>query len=169
MKQQQQLSLLDFPEPVTLTAERQVLTDLTANPNKLPDVMEIISADLFSIDDTRKIWETMVAMFNNGERIDAFTLRSRCGKSFTEHTLLAVREVGTELDTIQHAIVLRDEAARRRAYFAGCWLMEKATKPGGSEDEMVEAASTIADRFQKRSARGDMGMAEVMDLVGEDV
>lgn len=165
----QQPSLLDFPAPESLTAERQVLADVTANPDTLPDVMEIVTADLFSTEATRKIWETMVAMFNAGEKIDAFTLRMRCGKDFTENTLLAVSEVGTELTTIQHAKALRDEAARRRAYNAACWLLEKSTAPGGSEEDMVEAASTIADRFQKRTARGEASMADVVDLVADDV
>ena len=165
----QQPSLLDFPAPETLTAERQVLADIAANPDTLPDVMEIVTADLFSCDATRKIWETMVAMFNAGEHIDMITMRVRCGKDFTENTLLAVQEVGTELTTIQHAKMLRDEAARLRAYRASLWLLEKCTAPGGSEEEMVEAASTIADRFQKRTSRGEARMEDVVNLVADDV
>lgn len=169
MKQNQPSSLIDFPAPETLSAERQVLADVAMNPGSLPDVMEVVTPDLFATDSTRRIWETMVAMYNAGEQIDMFTLRMKIGPDFTKDVIASVGEPGTELTALQHAKVLRDEAARRMAYNASVWLLGKSTTPGGTEDEMVEAASTIADRFQKRSARGDMGMAEVMGLVGEDV
>lgn len=169
MKQPQQLFLTDFPAPETLTAERQVLADVAMNPGSLPDVMEVVTADLFFNEATRKIWEAMVAMHTAGEQIDAFSLRHKIGPDFTKEVIASVSDFGTEITAIQHAKVLRDEAARRRAYNASVWLLEKSTKPGGSEDEMVEAASAIADRFQKRSARGDMSMREVVGLVEDDV
>lgn len=160
--------LPDLPAPSTLKAEQQVIADIANNPDTLPDAMEVLTADLFSDEVTRKAWDTMVAMYNAGEQIDIFSLRMKIGPDFRT-ILSSVDNVGTELTALQHAKVLRDEAARRRAYNASVWLLGKSTTPGGTEDEMVEAASTIADRFQKRSARGDMGMAEVMGLVGEDV
>ena len=169
MKQPQQLFLTDFPVPETLAAERQVLADVVTNPGSLTDVMEVVTADLFFNEATRKIWEAMVAMHTAGEQIDAFSLRHKCGPDFTKEVMASVSDFGTEITAIQHAKVLRDEAARRRAYNASVWLLEKSTKPGGSEDEMVEAASAIADRFQKRSARGDMSMREVVGLVEDDV
>lgn len=167
MKQQQ--TLADFPFPESLTAERQVLADVASNPDTLPDVMEIVTPDLFSTDETRKIWETMVSMFNAGEKIDVFSLRTKCGREFSTNTMAGVSEIGTPFTTIQHAKMLRDEAARCRAYNAACWLLEKCTKPGATEDDMVEAASKIADRFQQRSSKGETSMADVVSMIADDV
>jgi len=167
MKQQQ--SLIDFPAPESLSAERQVLADLAANSDCIPDVVELITPEMFSTEETRNIWETMVGMYNAGESIDAFTLRMRCGKSFSENVLLAVSDVGGPVSTLQHAKELRDQSARRRAYNAACWLLEKSTAPGGSEEDMVVAASKIADRFQATQKRGDISLDGVMKMLEEDV
>lgn len=165
----QQPSLVDFPAPETLSAERQVLADVVSNPGAIPDVMEIITPDLFSDEVMRKVWNTMVEMYNAGEQIDIFSMRMRIGPDFTRNVIAAVSETGTEMATLQHAKVLRDEAARRRAYNAACWLLEKSTTPGGTEEEMTVAASTIADRFQQKSRCGEVGMEDVVNLVAEDI
>lgn len=160
--------LPDVPAPSTLKAEQQVLADIASNPDTLPDVMEVLTRDSFFDEKNRSVWDTMVSMYNAGETIDIFSLRMKIGPDFRT-ILSSVDEVGTELSTVQHAKVLRDEAARRRAYNAAVWLLEQSVAPGKTEEDMTVAATTIADRFQKRSARGDMGMADVMGLVGEDV
>lgn len=165
----QQPSLLDFPAPETLSAERQIIADVASNPDCLPDVMEIITPDVFWDESLRKIWDSVVEMYNSGEQIDIFTLRMKCGKEFSDNVIRAVSDVGTELTTVQHAKVLRDASARRRAYNAACWLLEKSTSPGVSEEDMVVAATTIADRFQKKQHRGEAEMAEVVGMIESDM
>lgn len=160
--------LPDVPAPSTLKAEQQVLADVASNPDTLPDVMEVLTRDSFFDEKNRSVWDTMVSMYNAGEAIDVFSLRMKIGPDFRA-ILSSVDEVGTELSTVQHAKVLRDEAARRRAYNAAVWLLEQSVAPGKTEEDMTVAATTIADRFQKRSSRGEVDMAGVVDLVSEDV
>ena len=160
--------LPDVPAPSTLKAEQQVLADVASNPGTLPDVMEVLTRDSFFDEKNRSVWDTMIAMYNAGETIDIFSLRMKIGPDFRA-ILSSVDEVGTELSTVQHAKVLRDEAARRRAYNAAVWLLEQSVAPGKTEEDMTVAATTIADRFQKRSSRGEVDMAGVVDLVSEDV
>lgn len=160
--------LPDVPAPSTLKAEQQVLADVASNPDTLPDVMEVLTRDSFFDEKNRSVWDTMISMYNAGETIDIFSLRMKIGPDFRV-ILSSVDEVGTELSTVQHAKVLRDEAARRRAYNAAVWLLEQSVAPGKTEEDMTVAATTIADRFQKRSSRGEVDMAGVVDLVSEDV
>lgn len=170
MKQTKQYSLLDFEFPDTSRAEKQVIVDVTMNPSAMPEVMEIVTPELFSLDITRTAWELMVSMYNAGEPIDLFSVRMKVGSVFKEEILPAVPEpAGGEMSSITHARVLRDGAARRNAYNSACWLLEKSTKPGITEEEIVVAANKISERFHSVTRGSEKSMAEVMNLVQDDI
>lgn len=141
------------------------------NPETLPDVMEIITPDDFECEDLRKVWDTILSMHNAGEVIDLFTIKQRCGVPVAASTIAKIDGMPAEtpLGTTQHAKILRDKAACLRAYKAAYWLLERCTNPASTEDDMVEAASKIADRFQQRSSRGETSMTDVVSMIADDV
>ena len=168
-KQKKYTTLDDFPMPDTFRAETQVIVDVVTNPDTMPDVMGIVKDECFSNELTLGAWKTLVEMYNAGETIDLFSARMKVGPEFTKTIFVSVHEPGTIQSTITHAKMLRDAAAKRKLYLSACWMLEKSTAPGGTEEDMVVAANRVADRFQTIQGKSEKSIGEVVSIVADDI
>ena len=130
-------TLADFQFPDTSDIERQVLSDAVFNADLFPDMMQLITPDMFFNESARKTWEMMEQMYNRGEVIDAASLMGRMGKEFGNLVFSESIVPGASFSVLQHVSVLRDAAAKRNAYWFAIKLLETSVKPETTEDALA--------------------------------
>lgn len=118
--------------------EAQVIYDVVSNPETLGEVVSIVTPDTFSSERLRIIWNHIVRQFNEGQQIDFVTVGSVM-PTFVTDVLQRNPESSGPLQTVKHAKILRDTAARRRAYTAAYELMQKASNSTLTETDMLAA------------------------------
>ena len=140
-----ELALPEVPE-----IERAVLGALILEPAHLPDVMEIVKKDAFHEPDNGKIYDAMISMFEQGERIDIYTLAQRCKGAYNINNAAAyivglTQSVGSGDNVIAHAKILKyTETRRRLVLFANELLRRAISDPDGVLDWALEEVTSIA-------------------------
>lgn len=166
----QELSLSDIPFPDTATIERQVLADCVGNPESMPDFTSIVNEDMFTTEERKYIWKTLVWMFNNGQAIDLATISARTGKYYFEEVLTRNIDASTPYTALQHATALQSSAARRRLYYSCVELIQKSTKPDmGMFDMYAETQQLVLNVQGEKPVVAEATMDSVMQLVDAEV
>lgn len=156
----------DFPIPETEIFERQILSDIVGNPQVFSEVLPMISADMFFSQFRRKVWTTLVEMFNTGTPIDLVSVYSRVGKGYSTEVMSSKIDVATPHQTIAHAQLLRDASTRRRAYFSALKLLEASTMQSKSEGEILADMEDATTEVRGASeARSETPLDEVINII----
>ena len=137
MKKTTDISTIAFSDQTKI--EVQVLYDIVSNPETIGEVIGTVSRDMFTSERRRSIWDAAVRMFNAGEVID-FASIAVIAPAYTPDVILQQPEASGPLQTLRHAQILRDTAARRRTYAAAYELMQKAIDSSKTEVDMLSAA-----------------------------
>lgn len=167
MKQQE---IFDIPFPKTEDIERTVLADAVSFPEEFGDIFPIINQDFFTAPSRRGIWETLVEQYNKGKPIDIASVGAICGKPFIDEVVPYLGQTGGAYSVLQHAALLRDGAAKRRAYYAAITFIQEAVKPGSTEKDIISSVEQFS-----RSVEGpaplqcDAGLAAVLNNVGDEL
>ena len=83
-----EIALADYPLPDTSMIEHRLISSIVTSPNHLSEVTRIVRTEMFSTKENRKIWETIMQMFNAHETIDIVTIFPKVDrKYFTENIL----------------------------------------------------------------------------------
>ena len=135
------MTMAEFPPPESRNLERQLLADAIYNaPTVLAELIGLITPDMFSDDDRRTIWNTIVKMFNDGDEIDIVSVRQRTGQFFSREVLAQDVNSGSPISAVQHAELLRDAAARRRMYYSSLRMLDASTSANYSEEDILGIA-----------------------------
>lgn len=137
MKRTNDISAIAFGDQTKI--EVQLLYDIVSNPETIGEVLGIVTPEMFSTNKRKSIWNVIVQQFNAGEQID-FVSIGMVEQDFTTEVLLKEPVPSGPMQTIRHAKILRDAAARRRTYAAAYELMQKASDSSLSEVDMLAAA-----------------------------
>lgn len=164
-------ALADYPPPNTSPVERQLLADMAGNPDTIAEVDSIVTPEMFSGEDRKAIYETMLSMFYKEERIDYSTLFGKMGQRFIDEVINGGAQMGaTATDTINHADALRSADTRRRAYQAAVSLLNLAILPGVTEETIFAEAESISTSLQgMQRMKEESTMPEVVNAVAEEV
>ena len=162
-------SLAEFPLPETDLIERQVLSDIVANPEIFSEVLPLLGADMFSNPFRKKVWGTLVRMFNGGEPIDLVSVYSKVGKGYSTEVMSSNVEASTPHTALAHAQLLRDAATRRRAYFSALKLLEASTIQSQSEGEILAAMDSATTEVRGTAeSRSETSLEEVINIIAEE-
>lgn len=162
-------SLADFELPNSDLIERQVLSDIVGNPEIFPEVLPMISADMFDNEFRRKVWNTLVTMFNEGKPIDLVSVYSRVGKAYSTEVMSRHVETSTPHESLAHAQLLRDAATRRKAYYSALKLLEASTTKPQSEGEILSfMEGSIAEVRGNVEPRHEMPIADVINIIADE-
>lgn len=142
-----QLTLSDFQFPESPAIERQVISDAVYNADIFPDMMQLLSPDMFYNDTARKAWEMMVEMYNRGDVIDVSTLLGKLGREFSTIVFSDNITPGSAITTMQHVAVLRDASTRRKAYWFAIKLLEASVRPETTEESIAMMLETAGDEM----------------------
>lgn len=169
MKRKDQIQFLDIPIPGTIEAERMVLADAVALPDMFGDVLQVVHPDFFTDDSRRRIWDILIERYNSGKVIDGFSILQLAKEDYISEVMPMAGEAGIRNLVYEHAAMLRDGAAKRRAYIASCSFITQAVSPAATEQGILAAVESFT-----RSVEGpaplmsESSLPEVLAVVREE-
>lgn len=140
-------SLTDLPFPDTTQLERQVVADAVVSPENLDETARLVDASLFIDADLAKAWTILCKMHDNGEHIDLSTAVNKCGP-WLFSKIGGLMDGFTNTACFAHAAAFYNTATRRRTYQEAFMLMQKATDPGQTADDMEAAADSLRENLR---------------------
>ena len=139
--------ILDRLPPHNLEAERGVLGSVLLDPNLCDDVALILRPDDFYADANRKLYGHILAMHDEGSRIDATLLleRLRSAGDFeaiggAAYLAEVVHSVPYAANAVYYAGIVRDKATLRALIHASTEILRDAYEPTLDPREMVSRA-----------------------------
>lgn len=132
-----EIQVLDIPFPDTTDMERQVIADAVTSDYSFGDVLPLVHVDFFTTTARKKMWETIVAQYNAGKGITMDIIGPMVGKAFFDEILPKTCSSGGVTAPIEHAILLRNGNAKRRAYFAAATFLQQSTQPQSTEQDIL--------------------------------
>lgn len=133
-------TIIDIPRmPDTIEAERLVLADAIAAPDMLGDVINFIHPDFFTAPSRARIWDTLLQRYNAGQDITDNTMLTICGDDYVQEIMPVAADAGLRSLVLEHVAMLRDGAAKRRAYAAAYSFLGQAVAPSSTEQDILTA------------------------------
>ena len=164
------ISIAEFALPESKDMEQQVLADAVSAPEAIGEMMRFINGDSFSTDQRKHLWNTMAAMYGKGEIIDMTTMLTVEGSAFVTECISSGKSGGTPRTALQHALYLRDAAARRRAYFASVEMLRASIDTKNTEDDLYAIAERINTTIQGGAGEAsERHISQVMDDIERDL
>lgn len=153
--------------PSDLTAERYLLGSLMIDDAKYPLISAFIEANDFSIEKHRRIFASMSALWDRGERIDRVTVADALMRA---NQLESVDGLGyiTSLDDgmpevanlDSYARIVKDKAALRGIIFAAQRLIDRCVGNESAEQVLADARPVMAHLEASAASRGSLRSAE---------
>ena len=169
-QQPQPVQVLDIPFPETADIERQVLADLVTAPDAMGDAFPLLHPDFFTSPDRRGIWETIAERYNGGAAFDLATLTSMIGRPFIDEVLPKTVDPASIFSTMEHVTVLRNGAAKRRAYAAAATFLQQAVSPAASELAIVAGVERFTAQVEcPAPVQNELTLAEAIQGVRRDM
>ena len=160
----------DITVPDTTDLERQVLVDAVNSPEMLGEVIPMIHSDFFSKTSRRAIWDTIVENYNKGKLIDIMTIHSVCGKDFICEVITTGLQPGATISCMEHAKLLRDGAAKRRACFAAYTFAQNAIKAKSTEADILASVELFSHTVEGPAPlQAEVKLAHAMEDVKADI
>lgn len=104
--------------PQNLEAERAILGAMLTDPSVVGDVAAVIEPGDFYFDSHRRVFESILALFNWGEAVDVITvdaaLRCETGQRLLAAELCQMAELALPSHAVHYARLVREAAHRRR-------------------------------------------------------
>lgn len=170
MKKQVEIQVLDIPYPDTQDLERLVLADACVSPEMFGDILPIIHPDMFSNDARRGIWEKMADNYNSGKSLDTSSLMPVIGKDFKEEVMPMIGIAGGVQAVQDHAMNLRNGAAKRRAYFAAASFIQNAVANTATEQGILASVAAFSRAVEGAAPLQDeKKLSEVLEDVKADI
>ena len=132
-----EVQVFDIPFPDTTDIERQVIADAVTSDYMFGDVLPLVHVDFFTTTVRKKMWETIVAQYNAGKGITMDIIGPMIGKAFFDEIIPKTSLSGGVMAPIEHARLLRDGNAKRRAYFAAATFLQNSTQPQSTEQDIL--------------------------------
>lgn len=142
-RKEQPTQIFDIPFPETANVERMVLADCICAPDMFGDVLQFIHADFFTAPARARIWDTLIDRYNSGKTIDEMTILNLTGKDYVEEVMPVAGDAGMRSLILEHAVMLRDGAAKRRAYLAASAFLAQSVSPTATEQGILAAVETF--------------------------
>lgn len=121
-------TLTDFPMPENPTLERIVIAELITFPTEIIEAERIVNAEMFTSDERKTAWLTLIQMHNSGLSIDLTTFFTRANKDFMlKEVMPQISKIGSGISVLQHCSELREVSAKRKAYLSAIDLLRHSS------------------------------------------
>ena len=152
--------------PAAPEAEQAVLGAMMLNENCVADVIAILHADDFYVQDNRELFETMLSMFSYSRTIDPLTLINAMQERGVYHgdrTRDYIRQLWEMTPSARNAVhyagIVRDKALLRRIATASDEISEMVYSGEGEAEILLEQAEQKI--FDIRQGRADQSFVTV--------
>ena len=164
-------TLADIKPRNTEDVELQVLKDLTEDNDLVAEVINVIRPEYFTSEGRRNFWNGIVSHFNEGHNVPGYRAFAEADPE-TRDAFVAFRDressSSTKDQALSHIAVLRDEAARRRAYYCGLSILQLATGTC-TESEVFSRASEAVQEIEDKAVKEEYSLREIFNEISEEV
>ena len=156
-------TLAEFPVPDTSKMEARLIISALYGNNYIGELLRIVKPEFFSTPENRKVWETIVDMFNKREQIDVSTVFPKVDmKNFTENIISSEAVYGQGI--LQLGMALMETHIKKQAYLTSINILQGI--------ERGDAVETITGQFKGFSDEisgqlGDNTTKNASDLANE--
>ena len=168
-------TLADIQPKDTSNLEWQVLSDLMADDDLIPEVVSAINQDCFSSEGRKALFNAIVTEFNKGTAVAGYVAFAQMPKdvqtefnAFNERNARSVSSVSTKDEAVSHIAVLRSAAARRRAYHAGLALLQISTG-NDSESGVYSRAVDAVRNIEDKTVKEEYTIGEVFNEIADEI
>ena len=152
--------LLNHQPPHSLEAEQSVLGSILIDSQCVADVIGILKAEDFYLQQNQEIYQTIYTMFNYSQSIDPVTVLDKMkelgfyNERSRDYILQLMEITPTAANVVRYAGIVRDKAMLRGLKQVGTEIVETVTSQLGTPAEMLEAAEKKIYALRKGD-RGD--------------
>ena len=152
--------LLSRQPPHSLEAEQAVLGSILIDSRCVADVVGLVRAEDFYLEQNREIYEAIYTMFNFSQPIDPVTVLEKMRQlgyyhdNSRDYVMQLMDITPTAANVARYAAIVRDKAMLRGLEQAGIEIVETVTEQVGTPAEMLEAAEKKIYALRK-GERGD--------------
>ncbi len=164
--------ILDRLPPQNLEAERGVLGSLLLDPDLCDDVALVVRPDDFYADANQKLYSHLLAMHDDGSRIDATLLVERLTSAGDLEAIGGPAYLAELLHSVPHAAnavyyaeIVRDKSTLRSLIHASTEILRDAYEPTVDPREMVSRAEEQI--FAVHDSRSADHLTNIHDLLVE--
>lgn len=148
-------TLAEFPIPETASLEARLIISGIYGSTYFGELLRIVKSEYFSVPENRRVWDTVVDMYNKGEQIDVSTVFPKVDmKNFTENILTAEAVYGQGV--IQLGIALMETYIKKQAYLASVNILQGIEQGDGVEavtGRFKGFTEEIAGQLEDKSAK----------------
>lgn len=154
--------------PDSSMVERKLLSSVLADMTYFSELVRIVKPEFFSSEKNRKVWETIVDMYNKHEEVDMTTIFPKVdSKHFAEEI------VGTEAvygqGVIQLGASLCELHIKRQAYFSGVEVLQEVVN-GTSVDSIIGKFSSFTKQMESTFDNGaEHNAMEVCNRLADNI
>lgn len=163
-------NILDRQPPFSLEAETGVLGSLMLMPDACDEIVNVIRADDFYDESNAKLFEHIMAMHNDGKKIDMTLLRERLVQSGDFEAVggaAGLAEIFTSVPTAAHAVyyaeIVNEKATMRNLITTCTDILTSAYDPTQDSKTMLSAAEQKV--FAIRESRQKSNLAEIEEVL----
>ena len=152
--------LLSRQPPHSLEAEQSVLGSFLIDSRLVADVVGLLRAEDFYLEQNREIYEAIYTMFNFSQVIDPVTVLEKLRElgyyhdNSRDYVMQLMEITPTAANVVRYAGIVRDKAMLRGLEQAGKEIVETVTTQVGTPAEMLESAEKKIYALRK-GERGD--------------
>ena len=117
-------TMTDFPMPENPSLERIVIAELITSPSEIIEAERLLDAEMFTSDNRKSAWLTLIQMHADGMVIDLTTFFSKSDRDFMLKEIMPViNQIGSGAAILQHCDELREVSAKRKAYLSAIEML----------------------------------------------
>ena len=169
--------LLGTRVPQSIQAEQAVIGSMLIDPECIPEVLKDARSSHFYHRTNRDIFETIFAMFNYGQTIDAVTVMEQMKErgvyqddSTRNYVLELIKMTPTSANVSEYVSIIRDKALQRDLGKVAGDITGMVNEGLGSADDMLEAAErSIYSLRRDRAIGGLKPISEVVQNVYDNL
>ena len=158
--------LLGRSVPYSMEAEQSVIGSMIIDSRCVPEVVEILKAEDFYIDQNRDIFETIHSMFSFSQAIDPVTVLDRMkirgvyDDRVSRDYIMQLMEITPTAANVGHyAKIVRDKAVLRQIAQVAGEVSGLVYNEEGEASEILEVAEQKI--YAIRQGRADQGFAHI--------
>ncbi len=161
----------DRTPPFSLEAEVSVLGAMLLDPNAVARVVEVVNDSMFFREANRRLFRSMVRIFERGDVIDVITLSEELKKTDELDSSGGMRYLAELLDAVPtaanieyHAKIVREKALLRRLIDAASSIVRDAYEQGERpvEEVLDQAEQKVFQVAQSHAREGFVWIKEIL-------
>lgn len=167
----QETTLKEYPIPLADDLEFQIIADLMVLPETMVQAKQLISDEMFDLEETREAWRTIQEMAKEGKVIDLPSLFGKLDRGLMDEVMRRMSYAGGMTSTIQHYASLKEIYVKRKCYFAALDFLRKASTASFGAHDLIGEAGHFADNLRKEInfEKGTQHISVVLNELGDKI